>query len=469
MTKAHAEPRHALPAPHHDPAQAAAQHVPLWTGVAEPVRRTMINSIWEGMATQVFLVLTTSVLLIGYARELGATPEQQALIATLMPLAQCSGPIAAWLQRYVRSKIATMFWVAGTGRALWVVAAMLPLLAVDQSTMIGLLVAVVLVSSIMQAMMGPFWAALMGDVVDDQRRGRYFGLRNGLVALTGVAAMLAASAYVDRADSPRVAYQIVFVVASAFAVLGAFLYLSHTEPVWKPTRMSLVQTVSMPLRDRNFRRFLGFGIYWNVAVQFGAVFVLPYFGNHLQLTNTQQAIWFGIASALTLAFGPIWGQLVDRVGNKPTLMITTVLCGTILPFTWLVATPGPNTMAFVVLAAVVDALVWSAINASIFNLVLATAPKDHRITYISVFGMAAGLAGFVGGYLSKTMFPYFEGIAFTLWGFQWTAYHWVFLFSAGLRVCAWPLLKQVKETRAQGTYATMRQIGRWLTNGFAWR
>lgn len=450
-----------------DPAPSAA--VPLWNGLPEPTRRTMVNSIWEGMATQVFLVLTTSVLLIGYARELGARPEQQALIATLMPLAQCAGPLAAWFQRYVRSRIAIMFWVAGTGRALWVLAALLPLLAISPDTTILLLLVLVLVSSVMQAMVGPFWAALMGDVVDDQRRGRYFGLRNGLCAITGVAAMLLASYCVDHAPSPLVAYQIVFFVAALFAVLGAFLYLSHTEPVWKPTRMNLKQTVMMPLRDRNFRRFLTFGIYWNVSVQFGAVFVLPYFGNHLQLTNVQQAIWFSIASALTLAFGPVWGQMVDRFGNKPTLMITTVLCGTVLPFTWMVAVPGTSVMAFVVIAAVVDAFVWSAINASIFNLALATAPKDHRITYLSMFGLAAGLAGFAGGFAAKELFPYFEGIAFTIIGFQWTAYHWVFLISMAMRVCAWPLLKPVKESRAHNTYSAMKQIGRWLTNGFHWR
>jgi len=42
----------------------------------------------------------------------------------------------------------------------------------------------------------------MGDVVPWKERGRYFGLRTGVLGIVGTAANLAAGAWLDRVQAP---------------------------------------------------------------------------------------------------------------------------------------------------------------------------------------------------------------------------------------------------------------------------
>ena len=407
-------------------------------------------SVIEGGFAMFFINWTSGSVLTGYALHLGATPGTLGLLASVPLLGQAVSPLAAWLvgRRGRRKEVAV--GTALIGRALWLLAAALPLLPGPAGMKGALLVALVALSSLFIAANGALWTAWMGDVVPWKERGRYFGLRTGVLGVVGTAANLIAGIWLDRTQAP-VSFQVVLLVAVLSGALSASLPNRYDEPPLGSTRLPIRRAFSLSMSDPTFRRLLVFASYWTFAVLVSSPFVIPYFLNYLRMTYVEVAVWSSISAASALVLAPVWGRLSYRVGNKPVLVVTTFLAGTLLPLTWMLAAPGRLWPIW--LSGVIDALVWSAISTGIFNLSLATTPRENRAAFIAVFSALTGVAGFVGGLVSGPLLELYRALGpvmgVSTWG--WTAYHSLFATSVVLRAIAWVLLRRVPEEGAWRT------------------
>jgi len=449
--------REAPPAPHQDP-----------TPAPDPIRRTMRVSVFEGSATQVFLNWTSGSVLVGYMLQLGATPTDIALVASVPLLAQAASPLAALAADLLGRRRLLTAAVAVLGRGIWVLAALLPALGLPPAALPGLMVLLVLVSSAFQASNGTLWSAWMGDVVPERRRGRYFGFRAGVVGGVGMVANLAAGWFLDRVAAP-LGFQVVIAVAVVSAGIGVALYFLQYDPPTPRRRAALRDVLVTPLRDANFRRFLTFAVYWQFVVLLAAPFVIPYFLEELKLTFTQVAIWGAIAAVTAVVTNSVWGRVADRVGNKAVLTIGSFLAGTLLPASWILA-GFTGHLYWIWIAGVCDALAWGAATPALFNLALVSAPQQGRVAFIAMYSLVSGVAGFVGGVLSGPLLTLFQGAQLHLFGLTWTGYHWLFLVSGVGRSQAWRLLRPVRESESWRTRDLLREMRTgWRRIGFPWR
>lgn len=431
------------------------------------VRRTLKLSVIEGGATQIFLNWTTGSVLIGYLLYIGASSTVIGLIASVPLLAQLMSPLAAYVAGMLGKRKALTIIMSTIGRGIWLFAAFLPQLGVPDTLLSPVMVMLVLVSSIFQASAGTLWAAWMGDVVPDAQRGRYFGMRAGIVGVVGMLANLAAGWYLDRVAAP-LNFQTVLAVAVLCALISSVLYVFHYEPPSSESRFSLRATLSEPWADPNFRQFLMFALYWQFAVLLASPFVFPYFIGELRMSFTQIAIWSGIASSCALITTAQWGRLADRVGNKSVLAIGTVLAGAALPACWIAAGLS-GRLGFIWISAVFDALAWGAIGPAMFNLALASAPRVKRMAFIATFSMITGASGFLGGLLSGPLLLSLKALTFDLGDLHISEYHLLFTLSGLFRIQAWRLLRPVQESNAWRTRDVLRSVRPWPRLGFPWR
>lgn len=430
--------------------------------------RTLNLSLAEGSLTQAFLNWTTGGVFTGYMLHLGASPAELALVASVPLLAQASSPFAAWLTALLGRRKAFTVATAALGRLLWLLAALLPQLGVPHALQPTFLVALVLVSSLFQASSSTLWATWMDEVVPAGQRGRYFGRRAGVVGLAGMVANLSAGWMLDRVASP-LGFQVVLLAGVFCAALGVLLLMFHREPLCKPQKTSLKETLVLPWRDPNFRRFLVFALYWQGAVFIGAPFVFPYFISSLKLSFIDMALWSALAATCALLTTSQWGRIADQVGNKGVLTIGTIMAGTLLPACWILAGLTGN-LGFIWLSAVFDALAWGAIGPALFNLALASAPKENRLAFIAMYSLGTGLSGFLGGLLSGPLLELLSMLNLSFWGYVWTPYHSLFALSGLLRAQAWLLLRPVQETNAWRTRHVLREVRfGWRGSGFFWR
>lgn len=431
--------------------------------VAALVRRTMRLSLVEGSLMQVFLNWTSGSVLVGYLLHLGASPTHIALVGSVPFLAQMFSPLGAMAAEALGGRRALAALLGATGRASWILAAFLPQLSLPDGMRPTLLVALVFVASAFQAATGTVWTAWMGDVVPEERRGRYFGMRTGILGAVGTVANLAAGAFLDRVGAP-LSFQVVIGVAVAASFAAVVLYLFHYDPPSEKRRITLGKILTLPYASVNFRRFLRFAVYWQFVVMLGAPFVVPYFLEELRMTFTQVAYWSSLTALVALATTILWGRVADRVGTKPVLMLGTFLAGALLPVNWILAGLTGN-LGFVWLSGVLDAVAWGAITPAVFNLALGSAPRTGRVTFIAMYSLVQGLAGFAGGALSAPLITFLHSIDYPAWMAGWTGYHTLFAMSGVGRMLAWTWLRPVEEERSWRTRDVLRAAGRGLWGG----
>ncbi len=414
-------------------------------------------SLVEGGLVQAVLNWTTGSVLVGYLLHLGASPFHIGMLSSVPFLAQVSAPFAAILSGWLGHRRRLTALVATLSRATWVLAAFLPQLAVPEALKPTLLVALVLFASLFQSAAATLWTAWMGEVVPDKVRGRYFGLRTGVVGAVGMVANLAAGAFLDHVAAP-LSFQVVMGAAVVFGAIGIALYFFHYDPPSERVTIRVKDVFTLPFKNPSFRRLLAFGVYWNFVIMLGAPFVFPYFLEELSMSFTYIAIWTAIAASTALLTTTLWGRVADRVGNRPVLAICTFLAGAALPSMW-IAAGYFGSLGFVWVSAVNDAIAWGGIGPAVFNLILVIAPREGRVAYVAMFSLVGGLAGFVGGTLSAPLLSLFQSLAVE--GSRWTGYHSLFLVTGVGRMLAWLWVTRIKEPNAWRTRDLLRGAVPW--------
>lgn len=405
---------------------------------------------------------------MAYLIYMGATPFQLSIAGCVPFLAQASAPAGGFLLAlFPRPRLLTTI-LATFGRILWIIPALLPLFYLGGEGAAIYFILLMIVSWFFQASAGPVWSTWMSRVVPGERRGRYFGLRNGICAVVGLLANLVAGVVLDALAAPT-SYRLLVLAATIFAMIGVLLLQTHHEPVidepgrvMKPREMFLV-----PLQDKNFRRYLALATTWTVSVLLGMTLFIPFLIQYIGMSFVQIAIFQAIVALSVLASGPIWGRMADKYGNKSVLAINIFMAGTLPMTCWIMARPGDLFLVY--LGGFFEGVAAGAIGAAMFNLSLVTAPEKHRPAYLGLLALIAGVIGFVGGSLAGPLLGVFERIEFSVNNVEFGPWQLLFIASALGRIATSFLVRSVRETHSWRTRDVIRIFLPWRILPFGWR
>ena len=385
-------------------------------------RRSQQLSIWEGFLAVLFINWATGVVTTGYALWLGANPAALAVLGALPLVAQMAAPLAL-VFRGSRKRLSIL--LAATGRGVFAAVLLLPLLPEDWRIP-GLLI-IAASSQMIVSPVNVLWTSWMADLVPEEKRGRYFGFRNGILGLVGTLGNLAAGSVIDVLGKPW-GFLLVIAVGVGLGIAATYILRFQTEPPFKPSAPTLKEFFS-PLSDRTFRGFLGFVVFFLGAVSVGGSFVFPLFLEYTKMTFTQVGLWTVIAAASGLVMGPLWGRVADRIGHWWVLLFTSVVATLVLPPLWLVARPGHLETIWI--AAVCDAIAWGGIGTALTNIALQGVSVEKRNLYLSLYWLSFALGGILGSLLGGYL-----GSLHTVLKLGPTPYHFPIVVSMILRLGA---------------------------------
>ncbi|RDI95285.1 MFS transporter [Meiothermus sp. QL-1] len=355
----------------------------------EPQRSQRL-AIWEGMLAILFINWSTGMVMTGYALWLGAPPVALALLGALPMMGQMAAPLALFF-RGSRKELSANLSVFGRG--LLLLALFVPLM--PEPWRVPTLLLVAALSQLILAPVSVLWTSWMADLVPEAVRGRYFGLRNGVLGLVGTLGNLAAGSLIDALGKPW-GFLLVILVAVLAGIAATFVLRMQHEPPAQNHPPSLGAFVK-PLADRRFRGYLGFVGLFLGAVSVGGPFVFPLFLEHARMSFTQLGLWTLIAAGCSLVLSPLWGRLADRIGHWQVLFLCSGIAAAVLPPLWLLG--GPGRLETIWLAAVGDAFAWGGINTALTNVALQSAPPEKRNLYLAWYWMAYALGSILGSLL----------------------------------------------------------------------
>lgn len=432
----------------------------------EPERSQRIAVI-EGSLATVHITISTGALVTAYALMLGADDFVLGLLAALTALATVGSILGAQVVGHVGARKPVSLVAAVSGRALWIVLCFIPFLPISPAAKMAVFLATVFVGNSLVNLSGTAWLSWMTDLVPIEKRGRYFGVRQtilGAVAMiTTYVAGWTFDSFVARGERP-LGFAWIFGGAALFAVFAGWVLSRQWEPPMHGERVRpLFYTLRRPVADRRFRKLLRFLVLWSMATGIAGPFFAAHMIKNLHMSFTQIAIYSILAGIMNLITQPLWGRVIDRVGNRPVLAFN--LAGVVaLPLLWLLTRP--DRIWPIWTDATLTGVFWPGFTLASFNLILATAPERDRTAYLGMQGAAVGistfLASLVGGFIAKG----FEGFRVVLLGQPLVNFHILFVASAIGRLLLLPFALGLGEERAQTVEALLDLVGDKVSQRF---
>lgn len=260
-------------------------------------------------------------------------------------------------------------------------------------------------SNVLGVFAGLAWTDLMADLVEPDRRGRLFALRNTVHGLINIAGLLAAKPLYDRLGYPY--GYVLGIEIGAFLMLVAvpLLYL-YGDP-YRPKGVGLgVRGALAVLRRRDILRDSAALSLWSLSVNI----VGGIWNYHMYTVFGADESWFtslnlvgGIVGTLA---NPPWGTFYDRYGPRSTFLISglgIVAVPAFFPF--LPSLAGQASLQ------TYSTILWTGFNLASFNYAVSYT-GEYRHVYIAVYNIIPSIASAVGVLLGVQLYNVIGVIAF---------------------------------------------------------
>lgn len=412
----------------------------------EPDRSLRI-SIWDGVFSALHAAVTGGALVPAYALMLGANDFHLGLLAAMMSISTIGGVLSSRLVSSFGHRKQLTITTALAGRVLWALFCALPFIPVLPGIRLAIFIFIFFLSNFILSMSGNAWTSWMTDLVPQERRGRYFGIRNAFVGAVSMVSVFCVGKVYDALKpniDPKFLYIPFFGIAAVFAVIGIIFFLrKQWEPPLKDEPfISLKETFRLPFTNRNFRRLLVFSALFGTACAFSSPFYQPHMLKNLHMPMTMIACYNLIFQAVSLLTLPLWGRLADRFGNRPVIVVTAFALSLCL-IPWLIATPDRIWILWI--DASISGICWPGFNLAAFNMLLNTAPQENRTSYFAIHSMTAGFCMCLGSLLGGMSAQYLSHISFTIGNMTCINFHIVFFVTLLGRFMIAPLAMRLHE------------------------
>jgi MFS family permease len=372
--------------------------------------------------------ITSGGFLAAYAIVLGASNLQIGVLAALPFIMQpLQLPAVILIERLgMRKAIAVVTFAAI--QLLWVPIALIPFwMDVPSPGAMALLLGLIALRSLISAPLNAAWNGWLKDLVPQKTMGQYFAKRLVYASLVGIVLSIGAGIFADiwhkQADGVQQAsygYAIALLAgALTLGVATPVALLFMPEPTMTPPpggRRSLLKALKTPFKDTNYRQVITFRFLWalaiNLAVPFFAVYMLRDLGISVAVVMALTAV----SQAANIVFLPVWGKMVDRLGAKGILLVSTSLY-TLVVLGWTFTTMPDRyilTIPLLVLLHMLAGVATAGLNVSDGTLAFKLAPKGEATAYLAAASLAVNFGAALGPLLGGQFADHFAGRHFTI-------------------------------------------------------
>lgn len=387
-----------------------------------------------------------------FAVLLKASTAQIGLLASLPPLIGSFAQLfSAWLGRRLHSRRRIILLGAYLQVLTWLPLTLLPLFFPEHAAV--LFIACVVLYQVAANLIVPQWASLMGDLVPERKRGRFFAQRTRLSSLTAFLALVSAGLLLDvyaRYAPAQWGFITVFAVAALARLVSAHHLARMLDPPGKTATITPLPDTALLTRLRHspFARFALFYALMQMAVAIGSPFMTVYLLRDLQFSYLQFMATTAATVLLQFLTLNTWGRLSDAFGNR-LLLVATGSFIPLIPALWLFST----NFWYLCAVQAFGGLVWAGFSLSVGNFLYDLVPAPKRASYLALHNVLASsgvfLGALLGGWLGSVLPQQFNllGSDYALT----SALYWIFLLSflarAGTALLFLPHLKEVRSVR----------------------
>jgi MFS family permease len=250
----------------------------------------------------------------------------------------------------------------------------------------------------------PAWNSWMGELIDENRRGRYFGLRNKIMGFFAFSSVFAAGFLLDTFTkfNPFLGFGVIFLIALVARYFSYYYTKKMYEPRYIVEKRDSFTFVSFlkRMKHSNYGRFVLFVFFFKLAVSISAPFFAVYMLRDLNFTYWQYTLVIGVSSVASFLTMTYWGRYGDKFGNKKLLTVSGLLIP-LIPILWVFST----NLKYLFAVQAFSGFLWAGFNLSSANFIFDSVSSSKRArcnAYYNVFfGISIFFGATIGGYLAK--------------------------------------------------------------------
>lgn len=294
--------------------------------------------------------------------------------------------------------------------------------------------------------MTPPWFSTMGDIVPEDKRGRYFAKRNLIttaIALSGTLLFSVTLDWFKNQQAVILGFVIIFACGLATRSVSASLFPRHYYPPFHfdPSSHITLKKFLGELPKNNFGKFTLFVTLITFAQWVAGPYFSVYMLNDLNFDYFIY-IFINLFSSITALFVfPALGKFGDKFGNVKLLRFGACIVP-FVPLMWLITN---NPLGILLGPQLVGGIGWTAFNLATSNFIYDNIPSEKRGEYIALYNFLNGLGIITGGLIGGML------ISFLTITFM-NEFCFLFLLSGILRLLIVIFfLPQIKEVRVHDT------------------
>ncbi len=423
-------------------------------------------SVIEGVFAQVHISLTAGMFLMSCALYIGLNNIGIGILSAIPAFFTGFTFFAIYLIRIFGNRRTFCVLFSGAGRGIFLILGLLLLFTRHVSHEVFFII--VIIYNILMNLASNAWLSWMSDMVPKETRGSYFGLRNTILNLVGMATNLIGGHILDiykAAGTLARGLGVLYTSASTSSTVAAGVLSMQPEPPLKHEEPQLKEMFLTPFKDKDFIKLLRFISFWYLLAGVAAPFYLVHMLTNLNMAYSKVALYSIIAGMSSLVFQIIWGKAIDRYKSKPVLTIN-YFCAAFLPLIWLFA--HREFLLPIWIDAFLTGIFWTGINLSLFNIVFSlTEEKELKQSYFAVFASISGIFGFISAIIGGFAAQALAGIHVHIFGLTLINYHFLFIFASTIRFISLVFLTKVREKEAYPTIRALQLMGDYTTRRLA--
>ena len=388
---------------------------------------------WQAVSASAADGFASGGFLAAFALAMGANNTQIGIMTALPFLMQPIQMLALVLVERTGVRKAFAVGAYFVAYAAWVLVALVPfVLSVPNAGAVTILLALVAVRGAALAFVTTGWNSWLQDLVPQESLGGFFAQRLRMATIAAAVSSMAAAAYIDFWKGSVAAEDVIFGYSIAIlfgAVLLGWPAVGFMARIPEPRlvrpegpRRSLRETLGAPFSDVNFRPLINFMFLWN----FAAHLALPFFAVYmLQRLELPLSLVVGLTVASQLAnvvFLRVWGPMVDQLGSKVVLSVSTSLFFLVV-LGWTFTTLPDRHALTVPLLVVLHLLIGVAsagVNISTTTIRMKMAPRAQATSYLTAASLAASIGAGTSPLLGG-LFADFFSVRHLQIGFEWVS------------------------------------------------
>jgi MFS family permease len=260
---------------------------------------------------------------------------------------------------------------------------------------------------IMSNISGPAWFSWMGDIVDEEYRGRWFAKRNLIHGFVSIILAICAAFFLDyfkKLGWTVFGFMILFGAALFFRLMSWNSFKKQYEPEIRLKKGYYFSFWSFLLKSpkNNFGRFALF----RCTLAFAGTIASPLFVVYILRTlGFNYSVYISammMSSVFSIFLINLWGKFADKYGNYKTIVITSFFIP-MVPILWTLST---SAAYLIFIPSIISGLAWSGFHLAAGNFIYDNVGHEKRGLAVSYYNMLLGIGTFLGAGLGAVLIKY---------------------------------------------------------------